>query len=92
MSEPDREPTEKPTHDREEAKRDGQWMARNWIGIAAVSILGLVLLALGMLQATGLVDAFAPVADSETAQWGAFGVLVLVWLALAGWGWNAITG
>lgn len=90
MDEPDKEPTEKPTEDREEAEREGQWMARNWLGIAVVSILALLLLALGMMQATGLVDVFGPVADSETGQWAAFGVLALAVLALAGWSWRAI--
>lgn len=90
MDEPDHEPTEKPTEDREEARQEGQWMARNWIGIAVVSILVLVLLAVGMMQATGLVDVFAPVADTQGGQWAAFGVLALVVLALAGWSWRAI--
>ncbi|WP_394739507.1 hypothetical protein [Natronococcus roseus] len=90
MDEPDEEPTEKPTNDREEAEREGKWMARNWIGIAVVSILALLLLAVGMMQATGLVDVFAPVADSETGQWAAFGVLALAVLAIAGWSWRAI--
>ena len=92
MSEPDREPTDKPTHDREEAEHEGQWMARNWLAIAAVSILGVLLLAVGMLQATGPVDVFAPIAETETQQWGVFGVLVVAWLALVGWSWNAIVG
>lgn len=90
MSEPDREPTEKPTHDREEAEQESKWMARNGIGIAVVSILMLLLLVVGMMQATGLVDVFAPVASSETGQWAAFGVLALAVLALAGWSWKAI--
>ncbi|TYL38564.1 hypothetical protein CV102_12255 [Natronococcus pandeyae] len=91
MDEPDQEPTEKPTEDREEAEREGKWMARSWVGIAVVSILGLLLLVIGMMQATGLVDVFAPVADSETGQWAAFGVLALVVLAIAGWSWRAVS-
>lgn len=96
MSEPDREPTEKPTekptHDSAEAEQEGQWMARNWLAIAAVSILGLLLLAVGLLQATGLVSVFAPVAETQTQQWGAFGVLVLIWVLIAGWSWSAVAG
>ncbi|WP_049927744.1 hypothetical protein [Halopiger goleimassiliensis] len=92
MSDPDREPTEKPTRDREEAEDEGQWMARNWLGIAAVSILGLLLIMVAMMQATGLMDVFGPVAETETQQWAAFGALVVVWLALAGWSWRAIAG
>ncbi|MFC4543135.1 hypothetical protein ACFO5R_14490 [Halosolutus amylolyticus] len=92
MSEPDREPTEKPTNTKREAKEEDQWMIRNWIGVAVVSIFGLLLLALGMMQATGLVDLLAPVADTGAQQWGVFAVLALVVLALAGWSWSAIAG
>ncbi len=66
------------------------WMARNWLGIAVVSIFGLLLLVLALLQASGLVDVFGPVADTQTGQWAAFGVLVIAWLALAGWSWRAV--
>ncbi|NKE36742.1 hypothetical protein GWG54_13125 [Natronococcus sp. JC468] len=90
MDEPDREPTEKTTDDRREAERETKWMARNWIGVAVVSILALLVLVVGMMQATGLVDVLAPIADSGTGQWAAFGVLALVVLALAGWSWRAI--
>ncbi|WP_265108449.1 hypothetical protein [Halosolutus halophilus] len=92
MSEPDREPTDKPTNTKAEAKEEDQWMIRNWVGIAAVSIFGLLLLALGMMQATGLVDVLAPFADTEAQQWGVFAVLALGVIALAGWGWSAIVG
>ena len=90
MSDPDREPTEKPTHDREEAEQEGQWMARNWLGIAVVSILGLLLVVIAMMQATGTMDVLAPIAETETQQWAVLGALVLAWLALAGWSWNGI--
>ncbi|RQG90079.1 hypothetical protein EA462_08755 [Natrarchaeobius halalkaliphilus] len=92
MSEPDREPTEKPTTDREEAEREGRWMARNWIAIAVVSILAALLLAVGLLQATGLVDLFAPVVGTEGQQWGVFAILAVVVIAIAGWSWSAIVG
>ena len=91
MSDPDREPTEKPTHDSAEAEHEGRWMARNWLAIAAVSILGVLLLAIGIMQATGLMALFAPVADTETQQWGVFAILVLAWLVVAGWSWSAVT-
>lgn len=91
MDEPDQEPTEKPTHDMQEAKQEDQWMIRNWVGIAIVSILGLWLIVIAAMQATGLMDVFAPVADTQMGQWGAFAVLALIWLALAGWSWRAIS-
>lgn len=92
MSEPDREPTEKPTNTKKEAKHEDQWIIRNWIGVAAVSIFGLLLLVVAMMQATGLVDVLGSVADTQAQQWAVFGVLVLVWLALAGWSWSGIRG
>ncbi len=67
-------------------------MGRNWLGIAAVSIFGLVLIVIALMQATGLMDVFAPVVETEIQQWAIFGVLVLIWLGAAGWSWNAITG
>ena len=88
MSEPNEEPTEKPTRTEEEATQEGAWMLRNWLGIAVVSIAALVVIALGLLQWTGLIDVFGPVASTETGQWMAFGVLVLVVVALAAWTWK----
>lgn len=92
MSEPDREPTEKPTTSKEEAESEGQWMTRNWIGIAIVSIFSLLLIVVAMMQFTGLVDVFAPIADTEGTQWGAFFVLALFVIILGGWSWKAIIG
>jgi uncharacterized protein YqhQ len=90
MDEPNQEPTEKPTRDSQEAEQEGKWMARNWLGVAVISILTLLLLAVGLMQATGLIDVFAPVADSETGQWAAFGVLALIVVGIAAWSWSAI--
>ncbi|RKD98209.1 hypothetical protein [Halopiger aswanensis] len=92
MSEPDREPTKKPTNTKKEAKHEDQWMIRNWIGVAVVSIFGLLLLMIALMQATGVMDVFGSVAETGTQQWAVFGVLALIWLALAGWSWKAISG
>lgn len=90
MSEPDREPTEKPTTSQEEAEAEGHWMARYWIGIAVVSIFGLLLIVIAAMQFTGVVDVFAPIADTEGQQWGVFFVLALIVLIVGGWSWKAI--
>ena len=90
MSEPDRDPTETPTTSAEQAEDEGQWMARNWIGIAVVSILGLWLILLAAMQATGLIDVLAPFADSGAQQWGVLLALAVGVIVLAGWGWKAI--
>lgn len=90
MADPDSDPTETTTTDKQEAESEGKTMGRHWLGIAAVSILGLLLIALGLLQASGVVDVFAPIAESQTQQWGVFAALVLGWIALAGWSWRGI--
>lgn len=90
MSKPDEEPTETPTTSREEATEEGEWMFRNWIAVAVVSVLAMVLLVLGLMQWTGLVDIFAPIADSDAGQWGVFVILALLVAGLAVWGWTAI--
>ncbi|WP_436344914.1 hypothetical protein [Natronorubrum sp. FCH18a] len=90
MSEPDREPTETTTTSTEQAEEEGQWMARNWIGIAVVSIFSLLLIMLAAMQVTGLVDVFAPIAETEGQQWGVFFVLALIVIIVGGWSWKAI--
>ncbi|MDQ2051278.1 hypothetical protein RBH26_12390 [Natronolimnohabitans sp. A-GB9] len=90
MSDPDREPTEKPTTSKAEAEAEGQWMARNWIGIAVVSILALLLIVVAAMQVTGVMDVFAPIAETETQQWGILFGLAIVLIILAGWSWTAI--
>ncbi|ELY40262.1 hypothetical protein [Natronorubrum tibetense] len=90
MSEPDREPTETTTTSKQEAEEEGQWMARNWIGIAVVSIFSLLLIMLAAMQFTGLIDIFAPIAETEGQQWGVFFVLALIVIIVGGWSWKAI--
>ena len=87
MEDQNEEPTDTPTQSQEQAVEEGAWMAQNWLRIAVISILGLWVLALGMMQATGLVDVFAPVADTEAGQWAAFTVLAVIVLAIAVWSW-----
>ncbi|WP_440763929.1 hypothetical protein [Natronorubrum sp. DTA7] len=90
MSEPDREPTETTTTSTEEAEEEGQWMARNWIGIAVVSIFSLLLIMLAAMQFTGVIDILAPIAETEGQQWGVFFVLALILIIVGGWSWKAI--
>ncbi|AXR77295.1 hypothetical protein [Natrarchaeobaculum sulfurireducens] len=40
----------------------------------------------------GPVGVFAPIAETETQQWGVVGPLVLAWLVLAELRWNAAVG
>ncbi|MCU4926394.1 hypothetical protein OB905_10415 [Halobacteria archaeon AArc-dxtr1] len=90
MSQPDDRPTDTPTTDAEEARDEGTWMVRNWLAVAVVSILTLLLLAVVMMQWTGLVDVGAPLADTEGGQWIVVGALALAVLLIAGWSWRAM--
>lgn len=90
MNGPDEEPTEKPTNTKQEAQDEGEWMARNWIAIAAVSILALLLLVTAMMQWTGLIDVFAPIAETESQQWIGVGALALIVLIIGAWGWWSV--
>lgn len=90
MDEPNEEPTEKPTNTKAEADREGAWMSRNWIAIATVSILGLLVIAVGLLQATGLIDLFGPIADSPTGRWIAFSVLAAAVIVIGAWSWRSV--
>ncbi|MCU4741126.1 opsin family protein [Halobacteria archaeon AArc-m2/3/4] len=84
---PDEEPTDTPTRNREQAEEEGAWMGQNWLRIAVVSILGLWVVALGLLQASGLINVFAPIADTQRGQWAAFAVLALVVIGIGAWSW-----
>ncbi len=90
MSGPDQEPTETAATETADADADGKWMVRNWLGIAAISILSLLLLVIVAMQVTGLIDVLAPIADTGLQQWTVIGVLAIAVLAIAGWGWSAI--
>lgn len=85
MEEPDEDAIEEPTTSEEQAEREATWMVKEWTGIATISILVLLILVLGLMQATGVVDLLAPIADTEIGQWAAFLVILLVVLAIFGW-------
>lgn len=85
MEEPDEEEIEEPTTSEKQAEEEATWMAKEWTTIGVVSILMLVLLALALLQGTGVIDLLAPIADTELGQWSVFAVLALVVVAIFLW-------
>jgi membrane-anchored glycerophosphoryl diester phosphodiesterase (GDPDase) len=85
MPEPDEESVEEPTTSEQQAEREATWMAKEWTSIAVVSIFLVVLVAVGLLQLTGVVDLLAPIADTEVGQWSVFVVIALVVLAIFLW-------
>ena len=82
------DPTETPTEDKEQAKAKGEVQAKNWLRIAVFATFGTFLLALGLLQATGMVELFAPVVDSGIGQGLVFVALALVVFGLGVWSWS----
>lgn len=85
QSSPDKEAIDEPTTDSEQEAKESAWMVRELTSITVISILGVVLLALALMQATGLVDLLGPLADSEGSQWAVFAVLALGVVAIFLW-------
>lgn len=85
MEEPDEDAIEEPTTSEEQAEREATWMMKEWTTIGTISILVLLVLVLGLMQATGLVDLVAPVADTEIGQWSVFVAIVLITLTIFVW-------
>jgi hypothetical protein len=85
MEEPDEDAIEEPTTDTQQAEKEATWMVKEWTTIGVISILVLVILAIGLLQATGVIDLLAPIVDTETGQWSVFGALVLIVVAIFLW-------
>ena len=90
MDEPDEEPTEKPTNTSREAQEEGEWMTRNWIAIASVSILSMVGLIAIMLVFSGVIKLPAPMVGDPAAQWLTIGVIVIAVVVVVSWGWRAV--
>lgn len=89
MSDSRDEPTKTTTESREQAEEEGAWMAQNWLRIAVISILLLVVFVVGLMQSTGVVDLLAPIVDSDGGQWIVFGVLAAVVVAIGVWAWGS---
>ncbi|MFD1562005.1 hypothetical protein ACFR99_00250 [Haloarchaeobius amylolyticus] len=84
-SDPNEEAIDEPTTSGAQEADETAWMMKEGVSVGLISIAAVLVLALGLLQLTGLVDVLAPVADTELGQWLAFGVLVLIVLAAFGW-------
>lgn len=85
QSTPDREAIDEPTTDSEQQARESAWMVREFTSLIVVVLFGLFLLALVLMQATGLVDFLAPLADTQLGQWAAVAALVVGVVALFLW-------
>ncbi|WP_254523903.1 hypothetical protein [Natrinema caseinilyticum] len=84
-SEPDEEAIDEPTTSGAQEADETAWMMKEGVTIGLISIVVFFVLALGLLQGTGLVDLLAPIADSELGQWAAFAALIVAVLAAFAW-------
>lgn len=80
-NEPDEEAIDEPTTDSEQEARETTWMAKEGMAIGIVSIAVFLLVAVAMMQVTGLVDFFS----STLGQVGFFAVLALATIAAFAW-------
>lgn len=87
MNDRDDDPTNSPTQSREQATEEGAWMTQNGIRIAVFSILGTLLLALALMQGTGLIDPLGAVVDTRGGEWAVIAVVGLAVIAIGLWSW-----
>lgn len=74
-ADPSEEAVEEPVTDPQDEVEEMAWTVREFTTVTVVSILALVLLAVVLLQVSGLVDFMAPLADTALGQWLALGVV-----------------
>jgi len=84
-SDPDEEAIDEPTTSGAQEADETAWMMKEGVTIGLISIMAVLVLALGLLQGTGLVDVFCTDRRHQFRQWIAFGVLVLVVIAVFAW-------
>ncbi|WP_226479302.1 hypothetical protein [Natrinema amylolyticum] len=84
-SEPDEEAIDEPTTTNAQEADEAAWMMKEGVTIGLIAIGAMVVLGLGLLQGSGLVDFFAPIAETGFGQWAAFAVLILVGIAVFAW-------
>jgi len=83
MEEPEEEAVEEPVHSEQDAREANAWATKELTSIAVISIAAFLLLALGMMQFTGLVE-LSPIGGAG-GEIAAFGILVLVVAGLFAW-------
>lgn len=87
MTETTDDPDKTPTITEEEAREECTELLEGSLRVALVSIVGVALAAVGLLQATGLVDLFSFDVD-WTYQWLVFVLLAAALVAAEVWTWR----
>lgn len=88
MSDPTDNPEKTPSRTEAEQREEGKALAKGWLRVAAVSIFGMVLAVIGVLQASGLIDLF-PFGDGWTFQWLVFVLLAAIIVGAELWTWRS---
>lgn len=84
-SDPDAEAVEEPTTSESQEADATKWMLKEAVSLGVISILMVVLLALALMQAGGVIDVMEPFADAESTQWIALAVLALAGVGVFVW-------
>lgn len=84
-TDPDPEAIDEPTTDSAQEAREARWALQEGLAIGIVSIFAGVLVAFGLMQATGLIDLPGPIGDSPLAHWTLFVALGAILLAAFAW-------
>ena len=68
--------------------KEGKELAQGGVRVGVISILSLLLIVIGLLQATGVIDLF-PFGSGWTVQWSIFILLAFVLIGIEVWGWKS---
>ncbi len=88
MSESTDDPEKTPATTEDEQREEGETIAKGWLRVGAVSIFGMLLAVIGLMQATGLIDLF-PFGEGWTYQWLVFVAIAAVVVAIEVWTWRS---
>lgn len=88
MSDTTEDPDKRASTTEEEQREEGEVLFQGLVRVAVVSIFATVLIVVGLLQATGLIDLF-PFGEEWTFQWLIFVLLALALLSAELWSWKS---
>lgn len=88
MSDPGENPEKTPSTTEEEQKEEGEIILQGALRTGIISIVSLLLIILGLMQATGMIDLF-PFGSDWTVQWLVFVLIALVLVGIEVWSWRS---
>jgi Ni/Fe-hydrogenase subunit HybB-like protein len=88
MSDRGEDPEKTPSTTEEEQKEEAEILAQGTLRTGVVSIVALLLLVLGLMQATGMADPF-PFGSDWTVEWLVFVLLAVVLVGIELWSWRS---